>query len=64
MSVRSSKQASQTSPPIPSNLSSLNLLNVEDFTQPSQIVDCRFNKVDLKFISCEVYHVLTKANIY
>ena len=59
MSVRSSKQASQTPPPIPSNRAPLNLLHVEEITQPSQIVECKFNKVDSFFIPCEAYNILT-----
>ena len=63
MYVRSSKQVYQNSPPIPSNQITLNLLHVEDLTQSSQIVDYRFNKVDLDFISCESYVVLTKTTL-
>ena len=64
MIVRSSNQASQTSPSIPFNQTSVNLLHVEELTQPSQILDCRFNKVDLDFISCEAYTALIRNNSF
>ena len=64
MSVKSSKQSSQTPPPIPSNETSLNLLHVEELNQLSQIINCRFNKVDLDFISCESYNVYTDNNSF
>ena len=62
ISVRSSKQTSKPPSPILSNQTSLNLLHVGEFTQPSKIVDCRFNKVDFDFIFCEAYNVLTNEN--
>ena len=61
MSVRSSKPSS---PPTPSNQTSLNILHIEELTRSSQIVDCRFSKVDLDFISCEVYNFLTENNSF
>ena len=64
MSISSSKQNSKTPSPIPSNQTSLNLLHVEEFTQTSKMIDCRFNKVDSDFISCEAYNVLTNENSF